>query len=114
MALNHHRPMLVDNLRHHVRKLSLGFGQGPAGEKRRHDGHTSHIGQVSQVHADFQLGFAELDGKTVSRIDVGPAASPVFVSNGDGKDSFFVRINNSTKELSGKEQHEFQGTRWAM
>ncbi len=63
--------------------------------------------------AEIQLGFAELDGKTVSRIDVGPAASPVFVSNGDGKDSFFVRINNSTKELSGKEQHEFQGTRWA-
>jgi len=63
--------------------------------------------------AEIQLGFAELSGKTVSRIDVGPAASPVFVSNGDGKDSFFVRINNSTKELSGKEQHEFQGNRWA-
>ena len=62
--------------------------------------------------AEIELNFAEIDGKTVARIDVGPAVAPVFVDNGDGKDSFFVRINNSTQELSGKEQHEYQGKRW--
>ena len=62
--------------------------------------------------ADVLATLGHLDGRTVARIDVGPASRPVFATNGKDKPVFLVRINNSTRELAGQEAHDYQRTRW--
>lgn len=59
------------------------------------------------------LTYGALDGRTVARIDVGPAARPVFATaKGEKADAFLVRINSSTQELKGPEAHDYQRKRW--
>ncbi|MGH3275956.1 MAG: GmrSD restriction endonuclease domain-containing protein [Streptosporangiaceae bacterium] len=65
--------------------------------------------------ADMLVTLGDVDGHTVARIDVGPAARPVFATSGKGGEKrpvFLVRINNSTQELTGQEAHEYQRARW--
>ena len=64
--------------------------------------------------AELDVTIATLDGHHVARIDVGPAASPVFgmAPDGSGKPAFMVRINNTTQELVGADAHEYQKRRW--
>lgn len=65
--------------------------------------------------ADARVVFGEIDGRTVARIDVGPAARPVFAARGKGgeqRQDFYVRVNNSTRELAGREAHDYQSSRW--
>jgi hypothetical protein len=65
--------------------------------------------------ADSRVSLADFDGRTVARVDVGAAAKPIFASsmkNGDRREAFLVRINNSTHELSGQAAHDYQRTRW--
>lgn len=56
--------------------------------------------------------------RTVSDIDVGPAARPVFAAttskSGEKRPTFFVRINNSTQELYGQDAHDYQRSRWPV
>lgn len=70
------------------------------------------LGKVAA--ADLTTTLAEVDGRVVARIDVGPSARPVFAvpPKGERKPVFLVRINNSTQELGGQDAHEFQRTRW--
>ena len=60
------------------------------------------MGQVAVT--DMNVRYCDLDGKTVARIDVMPGAKPVFAKTrkGDKPDTFMVRLNNSTEELSGQ------------
>lgn len=66
--------------------------------------------------ADVLVFIAKVEERTVARIDVGPAARPVFArttsKTGEKKQTFLVRINNSTQELSGQEAHDYQRSRW--
>lgn len=62
--------------------------------------------------ADVLVTLGHLDRRTVARIDVGPAARPVFASNSRDRPAFLVRINNSTHELAGREAHDYQRIRW--
>lgn len=64
--------------------------------------------------AEAEVSFVELDGRTVARVDVGPAAAPVFATKpkGDGQELFVVRVNNSTQELAGPELLRYQQQRW--
>jgi hypothetical protein len=71
------------------------------------------LGKVAA--ADVLVTFGDLDGHTVARVDVGPAVRPVFAASGKGNEkrqTFLVRINNSTQELTGPEAHDYQRTRW--
>lgn len=70
------------------------------------------LGRAAAAELDLQM--AQLDGGTVARIDVGPAAKPIFATptKGDKKQVFLVRINNSTQELSGQEALDYQKKRW--
>ncbi len=70
------------------------------------------MGKPAAAALDVRL--CEIDGKTVARIEVGPAAAPVFAkrSKGDTKPAFLVRINNSTKELHGQDALDYQRRRW--
>ncbi len=73
---------------------------------------TTSIGPVPTSELRTQI--VDIDGHLVARIDAGPAPKPVFAtpSGGNEKESFFVRINNSTRELSGQEFVEYQQKRW--
>lgn len=64
--------------------------------------------------AEVDVRFAAVDGGTVARIDVGPAAGPVFATppGGDGKPLYMVRLNNTTQELAGQDALDHQKKRW--
>ncbi len=73
---------------------------------------SSTLGKVAA--ADLSVAIAEVDGHDVARIDVGPAASPVFATptRGEKVQRFYARINNSTQELTGRDLIEYQRKRW--
>jgi hypothetical protein len=64
--------------------------------------------------SELNLRIGQFDGRSVARIDVGPASAPVFARpSGSGeKPVFFVRINNTTQELAGQEALDYQKNRW--
>ncbi|MEU9822871.1 DUF262 domain-containing protein [Pseudonocardia alni] len=64
--------------------------------------------------ADVSVDYAEVDGRTVARIVVGPAARPVFATptKGEKRPVFLVRFNSSTRELVGQEILDYQAQRW--
>ncbi len=64
--------------------------------------------------AEVELAFYEIASKLVARIDVGPAAAPVFArrSKADGGEAYLGRINSSTRELSGTDALKHQRQRW--
>lgn len=76
------------------------------------DAMTTAIGRAAA--AEIDLAFSEIDGRTIARIDVGPAATPVFAKRpkSDGKELYLVRINSSTQELSGSDLLDHQKHRW--
>lgn len=73
---------------------------------------TRYLGKAAAT--DARIAYADIDGWTVARIDVGMAAQPVFATSpkGDHKDAFLVRINSSTRELTGREMRDYQMKRW--
>lgn len=58
--------------------------------------------------------YADIEGRTVARIDVERGGKPVFARTMDGpkQEKFFVRLNVTTEELSGSEMLEYQKKRW--
>lgn len=73
---------------------------------------SSSLGRVAA--ADLRTAICLVEGHTIARIDAGPAPAPVFATTikGDKRQVFFVRVNNSTQELSGQEAHDYQRRRW--
>lgn len=70
---------------------------------------------LSKVAAsELAVSFADMDGGTVARVDVGPASKPIFGMplKGEKKAQFLVRINNSTQELVGQDALDYQQQRW--
>lgn len=74
---------------------------------------TSTLGKLAAT--DIRISFGQFAGQTVARIDVGPAAVPVFATppgKGERGNIFLVRINSSTQELAGSDAHTYQRSRW--
>jgi hypothetical protein len=70
------------------------------------------LGKVATT--EVEVNFVEIDGVTIARLDVGPAAKPVFAATlkGEKREVFFARVNNSTQELAGPALLEYQKKRW--
>lgn len=73
---------------------------------------TNAMGQAAA--AELEVTIVDLDDADVARIDVGPAAQPVFAvpSKGEKMQKFMVRLNNETVEMTGEEAHKYQKKRW--
>lgn len=61
-----------------------------------------------------RVGFPEIEGVTICRVEVGLSPYPVFVNpDGDSNTAdFYVRIGNSTRKLSTDEVLKYKETRW--
>ena len=69
------------------------------------------LGQVAVT--DLAVGFSTVEGRTIARIDVRPAADSVFATKkGEQREIFFARLNNSTEELSGPTLQSYQKKHW--
>ncbi len=66
------------------------------------------------VTADAAIAFEDVDGRTVCRVDVAPAARPVFVGSTGGARAadFHVRTGNATRRLLTDEALEYERRRW--
>ncbi|MCY4594815.1 MAG: DUF262 domain-containing protein [Bryobacterales bacterium] len=63
---------------------------------------------------DLLVRYCMIDGRTVARIDVRPAAEPVFASRkGDARELFYARLGASTEELSGPALLDYQKKHWS-
>ena len=72
---------------------------------------TNWLGRAAAT--DVTLRYGVVDGRTVARIAVWPAARPVFLNaKGEKKGVFLVRVNSSTRELSGDDAFTYQQKRW--
>ncbi|MEI2729145.1 MAG: DUF262 domain-containing protein [Candidatus Nanopelagicales bacterium] len=72
---------------------------------------TETLGRVAA--ADLDVAIADIDGFGIARIDVGPSPEPVFArAKGDKTGRFYVRVNNSTLEVSGSELLSYKDKRW--
>jgi predicted HTH transcriptional regulator len=84
------------------------------------DGYEQFLTQLFDSHlsgaalAFVHVGFSDVDGKVVCRIDVSPAPRPVFAKPVGGKEptDFWVRANNTTRQLTGPEMVEYQAHRF--
>jgi hypothetical protein len=76
------------------------------------DAISTSLGKVAAAEVSVQ--FCHLNDRGVARIEVGPAAKPIFATSpkGDKKQVFLVRINNSTQEFAGQEALDYQKKRW--
>ena len=62
---------------------------------------------------DLHVRFCTIDDSTVARIDVRPGVQPVFATRKDGpREAFFVRLNNSTEEMSGQALLDYRRKHW--
>lgn len=52
-----------------------------------------------------------MGGKDVCRVTAKPSPKPVWVK-GEGQDHFYVRTNNRSRSLSGREAQEYAQTHW--
>ncbi|HDL16519.1 MAG TPA: ATP-binding protein, partial [Rhizobiales bacterium] len=70
------------------------------------------LGKPNVAHA--RISFPETSGEMICRIDVNPAPEAVFATplKGEKKSEFWVRMNNSTRQLDMKEMHEYQRARF--
>ncbi len=70
---------------------------------------STHLGE--SVAAFLTVTFHSVDGKDVCQVTVEPSDHPVYVRT-EGRDVFFLRIGNSTKELPLPEVIKYVGSRW--
>lgn len=56
----------------------------------------------------YQISFATLQGKDVCRVDVQPASSPVYTTQGD----LYIREGTRKRKLSPREAIDYVRQRW--
>jgi hypothetical protein len=66
------------------------------------------------VTADVGVAFEAIEGQDVCRVDVAPAARPVFLGAGGGARAadFHLRVGNATRRLLTDEVLDYQRRRW--
>jgi len=70
------------------------------------------IGKPASIH--ISVRFEAIDGYDVCRVAARPSPAPVFVNppKGEKISQFFVRIGNSTRQMTTDEVLEYQKHRW--
>ena len=68
---------------------------------------------ISPVATTYvKVRFVELEGGRVAQIDVKPSTRPVFATDKDGREIFFIRTGASTNSLGGNEAFTYQKMRF--
>jgi hypothetical protein len=55
----------------------------------------------------LRVSFQTIEGKTVCRVDVDRSSRPVYLAEANGAEKFWVRMGNSTRDLSISEAHAY-------
>jgi hypothetical protein len=55
----------------------------------------------------LRVSFQTIEGKTVCRVDVDRSSRPVYLTEANGAEKFWVRMGNSTRDLSISEAHAY-------
>ena len=69
------------------------------------------VGQ-SNVAKLIKIRFENVEGKDVCIVDVKPANKPVYAKTTKGNDTFFVRVGNTTRVLTGPEMVDYVADRF--
>jgi predicted HTH transcriptional regulator len=56
--------------------------------------------------------FESIEGKDICLVTVREANKPAYLTNGDKKEDFYVRVGNSTQPYSMSETSEYIKTHW--
>lgn len=62
--------------------------------------------------ANLSISFVEVEQQQVCRVDVQKGPKATFATVGKGADLFFVRVGNSTREMTAKEANEYIEHHW--
>lgn len=85
--------------------------------KKDIDGFELHFRQIISKYLNgsfekyLKVSFPEIDKKLICLVKISRSGKPVFVSH-EGKDSFYVRIGNSSILKSRQEQSEYEKLHW--
>jgi hypothetical protein len=70
------------------------------------------LGSLGPAALTARVRFEEVDDKTACLIDVQPSTKPVFAKTTKGDGVFYVRFNNSTRQLSTPEVIDYVAAHW--
>lgn len=85
--------------------------------KKDVDGFELHLRQIISKYLDgsyekhLKISFPLIDEKAICLVKIAKSGKPVFVSH-EGKDSFYVRIGNSSIPKNRQEQSEYEKLNW--
>ena len=85
--------------------------------KKDVDGFELHLRQIISKYLNgsfekyLKISFPEIEGKLICLAKISRSGKPVFVSH-EGKDSFYVRIGNSSIPKNRQEQSEYEKLHW--
>ncbi len=68
------------------------------------------LGAVAALNARIRL--QRVDEKTVCLVDVQPSIKPVFAKTAKGDGIFYVRLNNTTRQLPTPEAIDYVAAHW--
>jgi hypothetical protein len=86
--------------------------------KKDIDGFELHLRQIISKYLNgsfekyLKVSFPEIDNKLICLVKISRSGKPVFVSH-EGKDSFYVRIGNSSIPKNRQEQSEYEKLHWS-
>jgi len=86
--------------------------------KKDRDGFENHLTTLVKTaiglpYAKYvRAAFESIDGKDICVVSVKGAHKPAYLTNGDKKEEFFVRVGNSTQPFSMSEAEEYIKTKW--
>jgi type I restriction enzyme R subunit len=72
---------------------------------------TTAIGHAAVMRTRARIAVQE--GKEICRLDVGPSSRPVWARTSQKGRVFFVRMNNSTRELPNGELDQYMADHWS-
>lgn len=87
-------------------------------QKKDRDGFENHLNNLIKASIGINvvnyvsIKFEKLKEKEVCIVSVKPSSKPVYLSGSDGKEQFFVRLNNSSHPFSMSEAQEYIKSRW--
>jgi membrane protein YdbS with pleckstrin-like domain len=86
--------------------------------KKNRDGFENHLTMLvkTMIGLPFtkyvKTSFESIDGKDICLVSVKESHKPAYLTNGDKKEEFFVRVGNSTQPFSMSEAEEYIKTHW--
>ncbi len=86
--------------------------------KKNRDGFENHLTMLIKTMVGLQftkyvnVSFESIDDKDICIVSVKESHKPAYLTNGDKKEEFFVRVGNSTQPFSMSEAEEYIKTHW--